>query len=81
MRHHGDLPNLEVREKGSARARFETESVTLQATPSENQAARGYLLKEGGTAIVIHEKEDDQATDPAGASGARIACGVIRSGR
>ena len=31
-----------------------------------------------GTSIVIHEGEDDYKTDPAGNSGSRIACGVVR---
>jgi Cu-Zn family superoxide dismutase len=31
----------------------------------------------GGTALMIHEKADDMKTDPAGAAGDRIACGVI----
>jgi superoxide dismutase, Cu-Zn family len=30
-----------------------------------------------GSAIVIHAARDDQATDPSGNSGARIACGVL----
>ncbi len=30
-----------------------------------------------GSAIVIHATKDDQATDPSGSSGARVACGVI----
>jgi Cu-Zn family superoxide dismutase len=32
----------------------------------------------GGTALVIHEKADDMKTDPAGAAGNRIACGLIK---
>ena len=35
------------------------------------------LFHEGGTAIVIHEKADDETTDPTGNAGNRIACGVI----
>jgi Cu-Zn family superoxide dismutase len=35
------------------------------------------LFHEGGTALVIHEKADDNMSDPAGNAGARIACGVI----
>jgi Cu-Zn family superoxide dismutase len=35
------------------------------------------IFSNGGTSIVIHASPDDQKTDPAGNSGARIACGVI----
>ena len=35
------------------------------------------LFKSGGTAIVLHAAGDDYKTNPAGAAGARIACGVI----
>jgi Cu-Zn family superoxide dismutase len=34
------------------------------------------LFQPGGTSIVIHASLDDYKTDPAGNSGARIACGV-----
>jgi len=30
-----------------------------------------------GKTVVVHELVDDQKTDPAGASGKRLACGVI----
>jgi len=32
----------------------------------------------GGTALVIHAKTDDGKTDPAGAAGDRIVCGLIK---
>lgn len=32
----------------------------------------------GGTALMIHAKGDDFKTDPTGAAGDRIACGVIK---
>ena len=35
------------------------------------------LFDEDGAAIVIHDGPDDYRTDPAGAAGPRIACGVI----
>src|SRR5438552_1997378 len=31
-----------------------------------------------GRSVVVHEKQDDLHSDPAGNSGARIACGVMR---
>jgi Cu-Zn family superoxide dismutase len=45
--------------------------VTLGAGP-------GSLFDGNGTAVVIHAGPDDYKTDPAGNSGARIACGVVR---
>jgi Cu-Zn family superoxide dismutase len=69
--HAGDLLNLEVKADGTAKATLLDTMVTLGDGPNS-------LFHEGGTSIVIHEKEDDYKTDPAGNSGARIACGVIQ---
>ncbi len=70
--HSGDLPNIEVGADGSVSVDlFTADASLLQGKPNS-------LLKPGGTAIVIHEKEDDYVTDPAGNSGSRIACGVIK---
>jgi Cu-Zn family superoxide dismutase len=35
------------------------------------------LFQPTGTSLVIHADPDDDQTDPAGNSGARVACGVI----
>ncbi len=35
------------------------------------------LFPPGGTPLIIHVDPDDEKTDPAGNSGARVACGVI----
>lgn len=70
--HAGDLPNIKVKEDGTVTAMLESETVTL--LPGKPNS----LTKEGGTSLVIHEKSDDYVTDPAGNSGARIACGVIK---
>ena len=70
--HAGDLVNLEVGADGTAKATFVTTAVTLGQGPNS-------LFHQGGTALVIHEKADDYKSDPAGNSGARIACGVIQN--
>lgn len=69
--HAGDLLNLEVGADGTAKGSFVDSGVTLADGPTS-------LFHDGGTALVIHEKADDYKTDPAGNSGARIACGVIQ---
>lgn len=69
--HAGDLENISVGADGVARGTLSAPLVTLK--PGANS-----LFKEGGTAIVIHEGPDDYMSDPAGAAGSRIACGVIR---
>ena len=70
--HAGDLPNITVDAKGRGKATFVAANVTLGSGPNS-------LFHEGGTSLVIHAMPDDYKTDPAGNSGARIACGVILS--
>jgi Cu-Zn family superoxide dismutase len=68
--HAGDMPNFMVGKKGKGSALLVNTHVTLAAGMHS-------LFTNGGTALVVHEKADDGKTDPAGAAGARIACGVI----
>ena len=70
MGHHaGDMPgNVDVGENHEGEATFTVDYLSL--TPG---AANSVL----GHSIVVHEKADDEKTDPSGASGNRIACGVI----
>ena len=70
--HAGDLMNIEVSANGTGKASLLDPNATLGAGANS-------LFHEGGTALVIHEKADDYKTDPAGNSGARIACGVIQT--
>jgi superoxide dismutase, Cu-Zn family len=70
--HAGDLPNLEVGKDGKVEEEFVAEHVTLKAGEANS------LLKEGGTALVIHAEADDGTTQPSGDSGDRIVCGVIQ---
>jgi Cu-Zn family superoxide dismutase len=69
--HAGDLLMIDVKADGTAKATLLDTMVTLGDGPNS-------LFHDDGTSIVIHEKEDDYKTDPAGNSGARIACGVIQ---
>jgi Cu-Zn family superoxide dismutase len=70
--HAGDLLNIEVAADGSGKTSLSDSNVILSGGPSS-------LFHKSGTALVIHEKPDDYKTDPAGNSGARIACGVIKA--
>ena len=67
--HAGDLPGLSVADDGTAAYQATTDRVTLSG-------GEGALLDDDGSAIVIHAAADDQATDPTGNSGDRVACGV-----
>jgi superoxide dismutase, Cu-Zn family len=61
--HAGDVNNFTVRKDGTARANL--------------IAAR--MPMDTSSALVIHAHADDLKTDPAGNSGDRIACGVVRT--
>lgn len=65
--HAGDMPNIHVPESGALEIEVLNTQLHLDAS----------LFDEDGAAIVIHDGPDDYVTDPAGAAGPRIACGVI----
>lgn len=69
--HAGDLPNFEVGEDGRAKT-------SVLATRVSFSDGANSLFQPNATALVIHEKADDNLTDPAGNSGSRIACGVVQ---
>jgi Cu-Zn family superoxide dismutase len=69
--HAGDLPNLVVKADGTGE--LEQVSPRLSLKPD----GPGSLFAGKGTALVIHAGPDDDMTDPAGNSGARIGCGVV----
>ena len=68
--HAGDLPNLTIGSDG--RGRLET-----LLNPQARAAGTAGIFDADGTALVVHAAADDLRTDPSGASGARIACGVL----
>lgn len=67
VRHGGDLGNLTADMNGHARASVEVAGISIDDGPDR-------IL---GRAIVVHASPDDLRSQPAGNSGARIACGVI----
>ncbi len=68
--HAGDLPNVHASLDGKAVIDGIAHGLSLTG------GTKG-ILDQDGAAIVIHAKADDYKTDPAGASGDRIACGII----
>ena len=65
--HVGDMPNIHVPDSGALEIEVLNTQLHLDAS----------LFDEDSAASVIHEGPDDHASDPAGAAGPRIACGVI----
>ncbi len=65
-RHMGDLGNIAAGEDGNASYERVDSHLKLGG---ENGIV--------GRAVIVHAKEDDFATQPTGAAGARLACGVI----
>ena len=68
--HAGDHANFTVGADNKAHFKGEDKDLTW----SEGSHS---IFSNGGTALVIHAKADDQKTDPAGNSGDRIACAAI----
>ena len=68
--HLGDLPNVVVGLGGIGTVDFTVPMLTLVGGLAP-------LLDADGAAVVIHAGPDDYKTDPSGASGDRIACGVL----
>lgn len=66
--HAGDMPNIEADDKGNANVDLRITGVTL------GDGGEHDII---GRAIIVHADPDDYSTQPSGAAGARIACGVI----
>lgn len=65
VRHMGDLGNIEADAQGNASVSF-TDSVLVF-----NQIV--------GKAVIVHSGADDLTSQPSGAAGSRVACGVIEN--
>ncbi len=68
--HAGDMDNLVSDAEGIAHVQLQLGGVMLGG---------GGATDIVGRALVVHADPDDYATQPAGKSGARVACGVIKA--
>jgi Cu-Zn family superoxide dismutase len=66
--HAGDLPMLQADASGNASVSIDVTGLTIGGGASDIV----------GKSVVVHKDVDDYKTQPAGNSGARIACGVIQ---
>lgn len=66
--HAGDIPNQHANADGVANVDVQVPGVQL-GTGSDTDIL--------GRAIIVHAQPDDYTSQPSGAAGARIACGVI----
>jgi superoxide dismutase, Cu-Zn family len=66
-RHVGDMGNIQADASGKAKLEYVDHQISL--TNDERSVI--------GRSVVVHAKADDLKSQPAGDSGARVACGVI----
>ena len=67
--HGGDLGNLTADNSGNAALSIEVDGITLDPAAANSIIGRG---------VIVHANPDDLKSQPAGNSGPRLACGVIR---
>jgi superoxide dismutase, Cu-Zn family len=71
--HAGDLPNIYVPEDGKVVQEIHAARLSLHGEAN--------ILDADGSAFIIHAKADDYLSQPSGAAGDRIACGVVQAGK
>lgn len=66
--HAGDLPNIKANEEGVGAVDFTTNALGVGTS----------TFSVIGRSVILHANPDDYNTQPAGAAGERIGCGVIQ---
>lgn len=67
--HMGDIGNLETDSEGITIKEFSTDQWCLDCDDDSKNIV--------GKSVIVHAKADDLTSQPSGAAGARVACGVI----
>ncbi len=73
--HAGDMPNFQADSSGKVHIEIMNSDVTLESGKPNS------LTSATGTAVVVHSGADDYKSQPSGAAGDRIACGVIMAAK
>ena len=68
-RHGGDLGNITADASGNAKVNLTVTGISVASDKPDGIIGRG---------LVVHAQGDDEKTDPAGNSGARVACGAVK---
>lgn len=68
MHHAGDFGNVTAGKDGTAKGTWTVDYISFEGANS--------IV---GKAVVVHAKADDLKSQPSGAAGARVACGVIEA--
>jgi Cu-Zn family superoxide dismutase len=66
-RHAGDFGNLQIDSDGQGRFEIVSDRISLAPGP----------ISVRGLAMILHDDADDCVSQPAGGSGARVACAII----
>jgi len=69
--HLGDMPNVHIPESGALEVEYFLPEISMTAEGVTT------LFDSDGAAIVLHQGTDDYRSQPSGAAGPRLGCGVI----